>query len=151
MPPGSGLAALRDAALAHTRAGALLLLLQPEHGQEPSHGQGPLGGERLHPLRGAEHTPPSPSRVTRAQQGGVPSLPHREPPAPAARHRGRAAGALRVEHTSEGPGVLGRLQPGRLSTVSVVWHQLLPATVGGQAPCATRSPSPWHGAGQWPF
>lgn len=33
----------------------------------------------------------------------------------------------------------------------VVWHQLFPATMGEQAPCAICSPFPLHGASQWQF
>lgn len=33
----------------------------------------------------------------------------------------------------------------------VVWHQLFPATMGEQAPCAFQSPFPLHVASQWQY
>lgn len=122
---------------------ARALLLQPDHGQEP------MGGKRVHPLQGAEHTSSSPCGRPEghsAQQEHVPNLPHQEPAAAAAQDRGRVAGALQVvgdvQHTSEGLCVLRRLQPVRLSTClwSGTSSSLLPWESRHRVPSAVLSP-----------
>lgn len=153
--PGSWLTALhglRGAAMstgARAAGGSSPAAARPRTGTESQPRADGREGKRVHPLQGAERTSSSPCgrREGRsAQQEHVPDLLHQELAAPAAQDPGHVAGALQVvgdvEHTSEGPCVLRRLQPVRLSTC--LWcgtsSSLLPWESRHRVPSAVLSP-----------